>query len=142
MTLADELERLEKLKTPETLHATGSNSVVTEGNDWSVIFAPGEHIKSRHHAALAALMFNNLPAIIAALREQEWQPIETAPKGLGQLILGHAEQRWIRFGRYYPEFRKWYYSGTNERQQYSETEGGVPTHWRPIPTLPRSGDAQ
>lgn len=65
-----------------------------------------------------------------------WQPIDTAPRGPGQLILGHSEQRWIRFGRFYPEFRKWYYSGTNERQQYSETEGGVPTHWMPLPAPP------
>lgn len=65
-----------------------------------------------------------------------WMPIETAPTNQGQLILGHSEQRWIRFGRFYPEFRKWYYSGTNERQQYSETEGGVPTHWRPLPAPP------
>lgn len=80
----------------------------------------------------------------AALREagsDGWQLIETAPRA-AQLILGNSEQRWIRFGRFYPEFRKWYYSGTNERQQYSETQGGVPTHWRPLPTPPRSGDAQ
>lgn len=71
-----------------------------------------------------------------AQRDDGWMPIETAPKGPGQLILGHSEQCWIRFGRYYPEFRKWYYSGTNERQQYSETEGGTPTHWRPLPAPP------
>lgn len=67
----------------------------------------------------------------------EWQPIETYPGGPHQVLCGHREKRWIRFGRHYPEFRKWYYSGTNERSQWAQVEGDEPTHWQPLPEPPK-----
>lgn len=70
----------------------------------------------------------------------EWQPIETAPKdGLGfgpMLLCGHVDSRWIRFGRWDPMGRRWLYSGTNERSQWSMKEGDAPTHWMPLPSPP------
>ncbi len=72
----------------------------------------------------------------------DWQPIASAPKSVwmqSQMVLcGHAEKRWIRFGRYYGELKRWYYSGTNERSQWAETEGDAPTHWQPLPSPPRT----
>lgn len=73
-------------------------------------------------------------------RSDAWRPIESAPKdGVGfgpTLILSHAEKRWIRFGRWFPQGRCWYYSGTNERSQYNQVAGDEPTHWMPMPPLP------
>ena len=72
----------------------------------------------------------------------EWQTIETAPKGkLGaiDMLLCHAEKRWVRMGRYYGEIGRWYYSGTNERSQWAQVEGDAPTHWMPLPSPPKDG---
>jgi hypothetical protein len=70
----------------------------------------------------------------------EWQPIETAPKDVWarstHILCAHDEKRWVRFGRYYGELKRWYYSGTNERTQWSEAPGDAPTHWAPFPTAP------
>lgn len=66
----------------------------------------------------------------------EWQPIETAPKDVWarstHILCAHDQKRWIRLGRYYGELKRWYYSGTNERTQWSETPGDAPTHWMPL----------
>ena len=53
-----------------------------------------------------------------------------------QVLCCHKENKWIRFGRYYPELKKWYYSGTSERSQWAQVEGDEPTHWQLLPTLP------
>ena len=69
-----------------------------------------------------------------------WRTIDSAPKEgwsrSPQVICGHSEKRWIRFGRYYGELKRWYYSGTSERTQWSETPGDAPTHWMPFPEMP------
>jgi hypothetical protein len=65
-----------------------------------------------------------------------WQDISTAPSHTFITCM-HVSKRWIRFGRYYPEFRKWYYSGTNERSQWAQVEGDEPTHWMPMPEIPK-----
>ncbi len=66
----------------------------------------------------------------------EWQPIETAPKNFAQLICGHNQHKWVRFGRFEPILKRWYYSGTSERSQWAQIEGDEPTHWMPIPKAP------
>lgn len=68
----------------------------------------------------------------------EWQPIETYvhPKHSPMVLLAHCEKRWLRFGRWYVQERSWYYSGTNERSQWSQVKGDAPTHWQPLPELP------
>lgn len=73
----------------------------------------------------------------------EWQPIKTAPLDTLKvcsetLILGHAEKKWIRFGKWYVQERCWYYSGTSERSQWAQVRGDAPTHWQPLPAPPRS----
>lgn len=75
------------------------------------------------------------------MNEPQWKPIETYKKpdkftGSKDLLVCHSKSRWIRFGRYYPEVGKWYYSGTNERSMYSQVEGGEPTHYMELPSLP------
>lgn len=70
-----------------------------------------------------------------------WQLIETYPKNSLKVcgpwaILGHKEHKWIRFGRWYVQEGQWYYSGTNERQQWAQNRGEPPTHWMPMPTPP------
>lgn len=68
----------------------------------------------------------------------QWLPIETMPEKtrLVQNLLCHNEKRWLRFGRYFPSQREWYYSGTNERSQWAQTRGDEPTHWMPLPAFP------
>jgi hypothetical protein len=68
-----------------------------------------------------------------------WQPIETYPYDkIGKhYLLCHKEKKWIRFGKWYPLQKEWYYSGTNERCQYAQTVGDAPTHWQEIPELPK-----
>lgn len=64
-----------------------------------------------------------------------WQPIATAPKDK-HLLLCHETDRWLRFGKFYSNVGRWYYSGTNERSQYGQVEGDAPTHWTDMPDLP------
>jgi len=73
--------------------------------------------------------------------EKGWRGIESIPQDGGQYLLVHKDKKWIRFG-WQPKFHagRWYYSGTNERSQYAQTEGDEPTHWRPIPAPPEAGD--
>jgi len=71
----------------------------------------------------------------------EWQPIDTFPYNTKwanayHVMCAHDDKRWIRFGKYYGELKRWYYSGTNEISQWSQQEGDAPTHWMPIPDLP------
>lgn len=73
----------------------------------------------------------------AAWRHAENTPVD--PPGLSETVLCHnATHKWVRFGRYYEQLGRWYYSGTNERSQYSETpdNGSKPTHYRPLPIGP------
>lgn len=70
-----------------------------------------------------------------------WQPIDTYHAAdkftkAQHILLAHAEKRWIRMGRYYPEMKRWYYSGTNERSQWAQIEGDAPTHWMFLPAAP------
>ena len=70
----------------------------------------------------------------------EWQPIETAPKHK-QIICAHEDHRWIRFGILYPELpSRWYYSTTNERNQFGSDD--PPTHWMPLPEPPKKETAR
>lgn len=71
----------------------------------------------------------------------KWEPIEGYKKGdrfttIHHVLCCHKEHGWIRMGRWYPEVGKWYYSGTNERSQWSQVEGDAPTHFMPLPRLP------
>ena len=71
----------------------------------------------------------------------DWQPIETAPRdGLKvtshTFLLAHADEKWIRFGKWYVQEGCWYYSGTNERSQWAQVRGDAPTHWMPLPEPP------
>lgn len=68
-----------------------------------------------------------------------WQPIETAPRAK-HILCSHAERKWVRIGWHFPGLNRWYYSGTNERNQYSEgVDDDKPTHWMPLPAPPEPG---
>lgn len=74
--------------------------------------------------------------------QDPWQLIETAPKDTFKvcgptLILGHNTKKWIRFGKWYVQERRWYYSGTSERSQWAQVRGDEPTHWMPTPAYPK-----
>ncbi len=72
----------------------------------------------------------------------QWQDISTAPRGK-QVVCGHAEKKWIRFGITHPSMGPlWYYSGTSERNQWSQTAGDEPTHWMPLPAPPQQPEGE
>ena len=74
---------------------------------------------------------------LEAATADAWQPINTCPKlPHEQYQLSHAEKRWLRYGRWFSGEGAWYYSGTNERSQWSQVRGDEPTHWQPMPELP------
>lgn len=84
---------------------------------------------------------------LTAVLAKAWRPIEEAPRdslrvSSETLILGHAEKKWIRFGRWYVQEKRWYYSGTNERSQYAQVRGDAPTHWIPLPEPPATKDGE
>lgn len=54
-----------------------------------------------------------------------------------QVLCAHKDKKWMRFGRYDLTLKRWYYSGTNERSQWSMIEGDEPTHWQPLPEFPK-----
>lgn len=75
----------------------------------------------------------------------EWQDISTYDLVPRQgeyfpphALCAHADKKWIRMGRYEPTLKRWYYSGTNERSQWSQVEGDEPTHWMPLPASPNT----
>lgn len=128
MTLADELERLGN---------------ATESGDWyadSLGYIPSAGVTDVHSgdrrvaefmpkadAALILALRNNLPQILAALRAQEWMPIETAPREevllyFPRIVTGAHRQSVLsemcRVGR------------------VSDTPNRRPTHWRPLPASP------
>lgn len=76
-------------------------------------------------------------AVAEAYLNDPWMPISEyvkPPKMIIDFIICHHEKhRWIRFGFYYSELKKWYYSGTNERAQYAQEEGEAPTHFMRMP---------
>lgn len=79
-----------------------------------------------------------------AQSQQGWRPISEAPlTGVGPfspwMILTNNEpgQGWIRMGHYMATAGLWYYSGTNERSQYNQIQGGAPTHFMPLPAPPQ-----
>lgn len=84
MTLADELERLGKLATEGPWHVMGGGfgkrpgapTVYHAGDELNFVckcadFATEAPTRNSENAALIVALRNNLPAIIAALREQE-----------------------------------------------------------------------
>jgi hypothetical protein len=78
--------------------------------------------------------------------QHEWQRIETYHAAdkfvkVQHILCGHSENKWIRMGRYYPEMKRWYYSGTNERSHRAQVEGDEPTHWMMLPKPPEATTA-
>ena len=67
-----------------------------------------------------------------------WKPIKDFPydKWYLHFLLCHKENKWIRFGKWFPQQKEWYYSGTNERSQWAQVKGDEPTHWMDMPDFP------
>ncbi len=67
-----------------------------------------------------------------------WKPIKDFPYDNWYLhfLLCHKEKKWLRFGKWFPQQKEWYYSGTNERSQWAQVKGDEPTHWMYMPDFP------
>ncbi|CAB4135009.1 hypothetical protein UFOVP275_49 [uncultured Caudovirales phage] len=62
----------------------------------------------------------------------EWLPIEAAPKGEGKLLLAAPYYKQAFIGYYNYPANSWLNSKHHEKEQ--------PTHWMPIPKLPKKGE--
>lgn len=122
MTLADELERLGKLIDQAKANAPQSYDHI-DGGERRRAF-------EQHVAGLMLGVVDHLPAIIAALRAQEWMPIETAPRDGTKVLLwpGYLMGGDPMTGWWARLARKWVAAG--------EPFDSQPTHWRPLPTPP------
>ena len=133
MTLVDELEQLAKESWMretwyEVYDPDAFNSMITcDGDTGPLAFSVPQPA-----AKAIVILVNNLPAIIAALRAQEWQPIETAPRD-GTRFLGMFQNAEIS--------RVTWWSSRQAAQHgngwvFSQNGLTTPTHWRPLPTPP------
>lgn len=67
--------------------------------------------------------------------EQDWQPIETAPKDGRNVILAMLNEEWVCEGYYEEdEDRGWFMANTH----WTDAADGqvYPSHWRPLPAAP------
>jgi len=89
-------------------------------------------------AFIAAKWETIAEAILSERNRNQWQPIaEFKPEHpMQQVLCGHSEKKWIRFGFRETVLKRWYYSGTNERSQWSQVEGDAPTHFMALPAPP------
>ena len=80
-------------------------------------------------------MFDAALSAAGFVVEQDWQPIETAPRDGTWIWCWHEEKRWKRVGmRCKASGPRWYYSGTGFNAEYADD---APTHWRPLPAAPQ-----
>ncbi|GAA4180486.1 DUF551 domain-containing protein [Shinella granuli] len=100
-------------------------------------------MKTHHAAALTAALEVEQPVAV-----EEWQPIETAPKGVRGvawmlLAYGPEGDQTVGVGmRFHDQFfaaSTFYTGGPHDGRQFEFREHEVrPTHWRPLPTPPSS----
>jgi hypothetical protein len=72
---------------------------------------------------------NNMLADALAKQVPQWQPIETAPKPSGQVLLSAGKQTGC--GHWYSTYNRWEYDGYGFGIPKSQ-----PTHWMPLPAAP------
>jgi len=129
MSLADELERLGNATESGDWYADSLGYIPSAGvTDVHSGDRRGAEFMPKADAALIVALRNNLPAIIEALRAQEWRDIETAPRDevllyFPKIVTGAHRQSFL------PEM---YRIG-----RASDTPNRRPTHWRPLPASPR-----
>lgn len=119
ITMIEELKRLEAEATPGDWDVSGL----------TVYDTCMDSVASTHSAADAALivaMRNALPELLKAL---EWQPIETAPKGEGWVML-HYRDECVPIISFFSD-GAWAHQETMGRNK--------PTHWMPLPLPPHGG---
>ena len=68
-------------------------------------------------------------AVMQSKEVPQWQPIETAPKPSGRVLLA-AEGRTC-YGHWYRTYERWEYDGYDFGNPKSQ-----PTHWMPLPNPP------
>lgn len=89
------------------------NAAVADVKSWPTLAKNPEHqiVKAEHNPEM----------LIATADNVSWQPIETAPKDTWMLVL---TDRWPETGRH-------------QTGGWETTDRATPTHWAPIPTLPK-----
>lgn len=169
--LADELERLATEATPgkwyhcqpfktvpevRTVHGRVPAERVDYVSTWpgpgtppghrTVIDMPGRESRTTSEdMALIAFMKSNLPAILSALRGEQWQGIETAPKDSSRVMLWLPESATGRPARATEGRFAIPHEGAEDARGWWQTFDGMvpqgipgsPTHWRPLPPPPK-----
>lgn len=140
--LADELERLAKEATPgewrEWFTRRRSPEIYTDG---APAHSPNDLIGStlrKGDAALIVALRNALPAILSALRREEWQGIETHDGTCFPVLVSRVEPglHVATTAAFVDVCGTW---------RVFRSEGGMcelpfsPTHWRPLPPPPTKG---
>ena len=147
MTLADELEQLANESWMretwyEVYDPDAFSSMITcDGDTGPLAFS----VPQPAAKAIVALV-NNLPAIIAALRAQEWQDIETAPRDGTRVLLWMQPMNDARFAPTdgpHAAFGTWVVwsdamkrDGMRDGWSWYGSPLHYPTHWQPEPTPP------
>lgn len=70
---------------------------------------------------------------------QDWQPIETAPKDLTQVLVYDAEDKGVFLGQYECYAVPPYWSFDTHDLTREKAEIVRPTHWMPLPDPPTVG---
>lgn len=79
---------------------------------------------------------------LTALVEQQWQPIETAPKD-GTEILARGEHLSVSVVRYEEHHSCWAYTmgcGSDDHAVFYAFMRVTPTHWMPLPPTQQEGE--
>jgi hypothetical protein len=99
-------------------------------------FVKRTHDEQLTDAALIVALRNNLPAIIEALRAQEWQPIETAPRDGTRFILASTVVHEQPVVWHFNAARNAWVNNRGHYRPADDMEPEVAPVWRPLPNPP------
>lgn len=93
------------------------------------IYHGAEHVKAVERAFELAM-----PEIRAALTQDKWQPIETAPKDGTDILIANKHTMFIALGDEDEPDYWWVKDWLEERKVYGWTKSSFkPTRWQPLP---------
>lgn len=111
-----------------------------------VLDGTGQFVKNPDFLCRIELTVTELKNILAALefaKEMQWQPIETAPRGVSCLI---TNSKWVHqatLGKYvdgredWAEFECWAVHDCEDQFYSVLIDPDDPTHWMPLPQPPK-----